>query len=167
MDQPIKYVPRDVPSQISEGRIVAATNEISPDADIVAEARRWLGVRWRHQGRSREGVDCAGLVIQVAKATRRSTFDCTDYAREAVDEAMIEICSQHLIRIPMSSIRPGDVAVFRFEHQRHIAVIGDYLYGGLSTIHAYAPSRRVVEMRLDEAWRNRMMTAWRFPREAA
>ena len=31
---------------------------------VVAEARTWIGVKWRHQGRTREGVDCIGLPQQ-------------------------------------------------------------------------------------------------------
>ena len=34
---------------------------------IVAAARTWLGVPWRHQGRTRQGVDCAGLVVLVGR----------------------------------------------------------------------------------------------------
>jgi len=32
---------------------------------IVEEARKYLGVRWKHQGRSLNGVDCLGLVARV------------------------------------------------------------------------------------------------------
>jgi cell wall-associated NlpC family hydrolase len=36
---------------------------------IVSAARSWLGVPWRHQGRTRQGVDCAGLVVLVGRKT--------------------------------------------------------------------------------------------------
>lgn len=132
--------------------------------DVVTEARSWVGTRWQHQGRSREGVDCAGLVIEVAKACRGSTFDITDYPRIATDEQMVELCAQHLQRIRFAEIEAGDVLVFAFDRQRHMAIAADYLYGGLSFIHAYSLApRRVVEMRLDERWRSRLMAAFRFP----
>lgn len=135
--------------------------------DIVAEARTWIGVRWQHQGRSREGVDCAGMVIQVAKARRASTFDKTDYPRHAVDETMLQLCDQHLQRVPLEQLQPGDLVVFAFERQRHIGVIADYVYGGLSLVHAYAPARQVVETRLDSVWRARIRGGFRFPEELA
>lgn len=30
---------------------------------ITAEFRSWLGVPWVHQGRTRHGIDCAGLIV--------------------------------------------------------------------------------------------------------
>jgi cell wall-associated NlpC family hydrolase len=141
---------------------------MSDNLDIVAEARTWIGVPWAHQGRSRDGVDCAGLVIEVAKAVRGSTFDKTDYPRMATDETMLELCAQHLGPVSRDRMQPGDLAVFAFDRQRHVAILGDYVFGGLSLIHAYALApRRVVETRLDDKWRGRMLAAWRFPRELA
>jgi cell wall-associated NlpC family hydrolase len=132
-------------------------------AAIVAEARTWLGVRWLHQGRSREGVDCAGLVIEVTKAVLGSTFDIRDYPRVATDEQMIEICDQYMDRIAFREVQPGDLMVFAYDRQRHMAVVGDYVHGGLSIIHAYSLApRRVIETRLDEKWVARMLRAYRF-----
>ena len=45
--------------------------------DIVAAARGWLGVPWRHQGRSRAGVDCVGLVVVVCRSLGLSDHDST------------------------------------------------------------------------------------------
>jgi hypothetical protein len=68
---------------------------------------------------------------------------------------------------PVRELQPGDVAVFAFENQRHIGIVGDYVFGGLSLIHAYALApRRVVETRLDEKWLARMRGAFRFPEGA-
>jgi cell wall-associated NlpC family hydrolase len=136
---------------------------VNPNADIVAKAREFLGCRWRHQGRSRHGVDCAGLVIEVAKAVRGSHFDKRDYERHASDETMLNLCAEHLTRIKVSEAQPGDVMVFAFEHQRHIAIVGDYVHGGLSLIHAYLPARKVVETRLDDKWLARARGCFRFP----
>jgi hypothetical protein len=122
--------------------------------------------RWAHQGSSRDGVDCAGLVIEVAKAVRGSTFDKTDYPRMATDETMLQLCAQHLGPVSRDRMQPGDLAVFAFDRQRHVAILGDYVFGGLSLIHAYAPARKVVEMRLDERWRSRLLAAFRFPEAA-
>ncbi len=131
--------------------------------DIVTEARTWIGVRWQHQGRSREGVDCAGLVVKVAHKLGLSEFDIANYERHAVDETMLDLCHEHLLPVSPEALRPGDVLVMRFEHQRHMAIVGDYLWGGLSIVHAYAPSRQVVEMRLDSVWLDRVIGRFRFP----
>jgi cell wall-associated NlpC family hydrolase len=131
-------------------------------SDIVAEARGYLGVRWRHQGRSRNGIDCAGLVIQVAKSFG-STFDTNNYTRRTADELMVSLCREHLTEIPRSEVAPGDVMVFGLGDSRHMGIVGNYQHGGLSLIHAYLAARKVVETRIDEQWRARARGCFRFP----
>lgn len=136
---------------------------MSDARDLVAEARTYLGVRWQHQGRSREGVDCIGLVIAVGEACRGLTVTEPDYGRVAVDEQMIEGAGVHLVPVPKAQMRPGDVVVLGFNTQRHMAILGDYPAGGLSLIHAYVPNRKVIEQRLDDVWLSRIKQAFRFP----
>jgi cell wall-associated NlpC family hydrolase len=47
---------------------------VEPNA-IIAAARSWLGVPWRHQGRTRQGVDCAGLVVLVGRGLGLDDYD--------------------------------------------------------------------------------------------
>lgn len=133
--------------------------------NVVKEARTWIGVKWCHQGRSREGIDCAGLVIRVAQDLGCTDFDTADYARQATDETMLELCREHLTSVDRSDLQPGDVLVMAFENQRHMAIVGDYPYPGeLSIIHAYALApRKVVEVRLDSTWMARVIGTFRFP----
>ncbi len=74
-----------------------------------------------------------------------------------------ETCDAQFIRIPMEDIRPGDLLLMRFEQEpQHLAIVGDYEFGGLSIIHAYAQARKVVETRLDDVWLSRVVVAYRF-----
>ncbi len=133
-------------------------------AAIVAEDRSWLGTRFHHQGRLRGvGVDCAGLVVQVAQALGLSEFDRTDYT-PLPDGAMLQAaCESQMHRLALAEIQPGDVLLLKFDrHPQHLAIVGDHPLGGLSLIHAYAPARKVVEVRLDEGWRQQVMAAYRF-----
>ncbi len=141
-------------------------------ADVVCAARAWRGCPWRHQGRSREGVDCAGLVIKVAHELGLTEFDTADYARQASDESMLEQCREHLTAIPFAQVQPGDVAVMRFGANRHIGFFGDYLYGGLTLIHAYSMRTgrqrpQVVEHRFGDDWLRsvdaQLIGCFRFP----
>ena len=50
---------------------------------VVAQARTWLGTPWRHQGRSPRGVDCAGLVVLVARALGLADHDVAGYGRHS------------------------------------------------------------------------------------
>jgi cell wall-associated NlpC family hydrolase len=48
---------------------------------LVREARTYMGVRWRHQGRDRRGLDCAGLVVASLRGIGRAVRDSTAYGR--------------------------------------------------------------------------------------
>jgi cell wall-associated NlpC family hydrolase len=137
-------------------------------SEIVTTARQFIGCPWRHQGRSREGVDCLGLVLLVAHELALTDFDTRDYARQAKDESMLEQCREHLVEIPRAAARPGDVPLMRFGNNRHIGFFGDYVHGGLSIIHAFSHSpRKVVEHRFSDDWLRgysaSLLSVFRFP----
>lgn len=139
---------------------------ITPAA-IVAEARSWQGVRWRHQGRSRQGIDCAGLVICTAHALGLSDFDTTAYDRVPDGTTLRALCDTHLRPVPLAQLQPADVLLMRFDvDPQHMAIVTDYPYGGpgvMGMVHAYATARKVVEHQLDAAWLARVVAAYRFP----
>lgn len=135
---------------------------------VTTEARTYIGTRWVHQGRSRDGIDCAGLVVEVARTTHGNTFDVRDYAPQAQDETMLALCDRLMDRVPNTEIQPGDVVVIRYDNQRHMAIVGDYpAPGALSLIHASSKHGKVVEHRLDSVWRRLIMAAFRLREEAA
>lgn len=123
---------------------------------IVDESRTHLGVRWVHQGRSRAGVDCIGLVIRVAHALGLSTFDIADYSRQPDPSMMRRLLGEHME--PVSQPQIGDVLLMKFEREpQHVAIVTDR-----GIIHAYAQARRVVEHRLDSLWKSRIVRAYQF-----
>lgn len=136
---------------------------------VVAEARTYVGTLWVHQGRARTGIDCAGLVVEVARVTHGNTFDVRDYAPQAQDETMLALCDRLMDRVPAAAIAPGDVVVLRYERQRHMAIVGDYPHApeALSLIHASSKHGRVVEHRLDSVWRRLIMAAYRLRAEGS
>jgi cell wall-associated NlpC family hydrolase len=130
----------------------------------VREARTWLDVPFLHQGRSRRGVDCAGLVIKVAHALDLSTFDVTTYPRNP-DSSLRAYCDQEMRPLRGLDFGAGDVLLFRDNEnkERHLAIVGDHPAGGFSMIHAYSRNRRVVEARLDVIWLRFLAAAYRLP----
>lgn len=125
---------------------------------IVDEARTYLNCRWHHQGRSRAGVDCIGIVIKVAHALNIFTFDTFDYSRQPDPNRMRELLGEHMERIDPSRAQVGDVLLMRFEREpQHVAIVTDQ-----GIIHAYAQARRVVEHRLDSLWKSRVVGAYQF-----
>jgi cell wall-associated NlpC family hydrolase len=125
-------------------------------AEFVAEARRYvqLAVRFRHQGRTVRGVDCAGLVYVSLVAAGHDPIDCPAYGREPFEQGL----RGYLVRnfgepIPKDEMRQGDVVLMRFKGEPcHVAIIADYIHGGLSLIHSYATVRKCVEHRIDAEW---------------
>jgi NlpC/P60 family putative phage cell wall peptidase len=132
---------------------------------IAAASRSWIGTRWLHQGRLKGvGVDCVGLAYGVARdlALLGPEHVLPVYERFTSDNEMVALCTRYLVRT--KALRVGSVAAMRFDATtRHMGIVGDYPGGGFSLIHAYAVSRKVVEHRLDPAWRARIVAVFDFP----
>ena len=110
-------------------------------------ARQYVGVPWRHLGRSREGIDCIGLVLLAARDCGIAADDPAPYAREPSSQRLRQELARHLDEVPIAAARAGDVLVFNLGlYAGHLGVRGVHpAYRVPSVIHAYAPRRRVVE----------------------
>lgn len=59
-------------------------------------------------------------------------------------------------------LQPGDVVSIAYARAtRHVGVVGDYPFGGLSLIHTDLMVGMVTEHRLDSKWHRRITGAWR------
>lgn len=118
-------------------------------AQVVAAARGYLGVRWHHQGRSRAGLDCIGLVVRVAHDLGLSEFDVAGYGRNPDSDRLRAGLREHCVE-RFGSPEVGMVALMRFDiAPQHLAFVVPYEHGGLGLVHALVTARRVVEHRLD------------------
>ncbi len=110
-------------------------------ADVVACARSLIGVAYVHQHRDRKvGVDCVGLVIVVARELGlvAPDFDVNSYARKPDGTTLMARCAEFMDPVKDEDVRPGHVLVLAFRKDpQHMGILGDYLYGGLSLIHAF------------------------------
>jgi cell wall-associated NlpC family hydrolase len=136
---------------------------VRPEA-LVAEARRWLGTPFRHQGRIRgEGVDCIGLVLEPARALGLTDYRTGAYSRLPDAGAMREELARHLITVARADVRPGDILLLAAPLSPcHLALVGE-LADTLTMIHASGPIGRVVEHGIDPAWDGRIRGVYRFP----
>lgn len=136
--------------------------------EICEAARTYEGVPYRHQGRGRNAIDCAGLPIVVAHDLGISGFDTASYSRRPrpheFDRAMIEAgCTQ----IPMRDMAPGDI--LRLAEPRwpvHCAILDEDDRGRRWVIHAYLTARKVIRERYTSGVEARVRSVWRFPEEA-
>lgn len=129
---------------------------------LVSAARAYLGVPFRHRGRTSAGLDCAGLVWRAYADLGLVLPDVRIYGREphrnGLQEAMVRALGEPVARHPQA----GDVLLMRFNKEpHHLGIVGDYVHGGLSLIHAYGTAGRVVEHRLDDTWRSRIAAVYR------
>ncbi len=136
-------------------------------AQVVAEARSWIDTPYQHQARMKVvGADCIGLVIGVAKALglREPEFDVGGYSRTPDGSELRRGCDAQMTPIARSDIAPGHVLLLRFKTEpQHMAIVGDSPEGGLTMIHAYAAAGKVVEHRLADVWRKRIVQAYALP----
>lgn len=137
---------------------------------LVNAARGYIGVPFVHQGRSRAGLDCAGLVLAAFRDCGHILPDLKGYGREPNKDALIKTMTLGvgnpiaISPVRESVIQPGDVVAVRYVlHPHHIALITDYLHGGLGVIHCDGHSKRVVEHRLSPDMIDRITHVFRKP----
>jgi len=147
--------------------IPAPDNEIR--ARIVAEARRYVGMPFQHQGRGRngEGIDCAGVLISVGKTLGLlPDEDVRNYSRCPNPRLMRGYLQQYFDQIPVVAVTDGDWYYMAFSRQpQHMAMhITRYIAGGPVPyiLHSYSEAGRCVEHRMTPAWRARVVEAYRY-----
>lgn len=121
-------------------------------ADVVTEARRWVGTPWRHQARLRcVGVDCGGLVVGVAHALGLPLQDYpAAYGRLPDGVSLRRFMEANFTRLTGPEV--GAVPLMRWtKHPQHVGIV-DAAGDGWSLIHAWAALRRVVEHPMDATW---------------
>jgi hypothetical protein len=137
---------------------------------IVTAARAYVGVPFRHQGRSKWGMDCLGLLIAVAHdcALQRGGAvlwqqDECDYGHYP-DAAYLHAQLAKWLR-PIATPQLGAVALMQHDGAaRHLGILGDYAEAkAFSLIHAYAPAKAVIEHHYSEEWQQQTVALFIFP----
>jgi NlpC/P60 family putative phage cell wall peptidase len=136
-------------------------------ASIVAEARAWIGTRYRHQASLKGvGCDCLGLVRGVWRACVGEEPEAPpayapDWAEATGEESLANAALRHLVPIACDEFREGDVLLFRWRDgfvAKHVAIAASED----SMIHAH-DGASVCEIAIAPWWRRRLAYAFRFP----
>lgn len=123
---------------------------------IVARARACIGIRFRPQGRGREGLDCVGLVAVSLGITQVRG----DYALRSGSSERLAMELKAFGLCAAADAAAGDVLVMRAgPGQLHLAI-----WTGDTLIHADARLRRVVERPGNPPWP--VVGTWRFAETA-
>lgn len=104
--------------------------------DFIRAARSFVGTRFAHQGRTRDGMDCGGLILVTANRLNVSDLEFLGYAsfpsNGKFEQLLLEntdylgIESRYPHRFDGSEFLPGDLLSYDYnngEGTRHIALI--------------------------------------------
>ncbi len=136
-------------------------------AAIVAEARGWIGTRYRHQASVKGiGCDCLGLVRGVwrnciGQEPEAPPPYAPDWAEARGEEALASAALRHLVPVDGDAFGAGDVLLFRWRAgcvAKHAAIAS----GEGTMIHAHEGAS-VCEVALAPWWQRRLAYAFRFP----
>ena len=135
--------------------------------DIVAAARGWLGTPYRHQASLKSvGCDCLGLIRGVWRELHGAEPEVVPaygagWTEGAGAETLAAAARRHLLEIPYTDYRAGDVLLFRWRPHlpaRHAGLVS----GDGAMIHAQEHAC-VSEIHLSAWWRRHLAYAFRFP----
>lgn len=142
---------------------------------FIAAARAYLGTPFAHQGTTRKGIDCYGLIYaacrDVGLITPRVAYRANPSKQvfeEAASKLLIEIPYNRLQRI-RTQLEPGDLLSFWVNdptEPKHLAIYSGCDKEGRETvIHAYSRKQNgVVEMPIAQTFMNRRLhKAWQIP----
>lgn len=127
-----------------------AVNE-QEKTDLLTTARKYLGTRFLHRGRSCLGLDCVGLLIVTIQDVLGTWVEVADYPEWPNPQVMRDMCNLILIPLKREAINPGDVALL---YAPGLGVVHLGWYTGKTLIHANneAHAGKVVETTLHPDW---------------
>lgn len=121
---------------------------------LVEAARSYKGVKYRHRGRSRNGLDCAGLLVLAYRDCGVETSDFILYGRTPFKDGIVNHTIAALGEpLPMpTQLEDGDVLILRFDRDpHHMGIVALVMYGDIpafNIIHAEGHTGRVLEQRI-------------------
>ena len=145
---------------------------MQPEA-VIDVARKYLGVRFRHQGRSKEeGLDCLGLLICISHDLglnwqphlQRKMCE-RDYSHTPNQAYLKDSLEMFLAPSEARTPQPAEVVLMNVEGRvQHLGVLAQQENNKrLTLIHAYAPTRKVVEHHLNTQWEKAVMARYVLP----
>ena len=116
-----------------------------------AAALNYVGVPFKHRGRTAAGMDCVGLIIRAAMDCGYEGYEEFPYGREPRNSILEGVLEKHfgsrMARQPMEN----DVVLMKLKYSSepsHVGIIIMHPEGGLGMVHAYGEIGRVVLQRL-------------------
>lgn len=133
--------------------------------EIVSIANALVGVRYRHQGRNQNGLDCAGLIIVIAHMLGLTDKDTTAYSRRPnVPEFTKFMIDTGCTQIRYDALEHGDIVRLNtLGWPVHLGIYEINDRGQEWYIHAYLPHKKVTRNPFTDVVKRDLSSVWRFP----
>lgn len=123
----------------------------------VAAARAYLGVKWKHQGRSAFGIDCVGLLVAAYRDAGIIVEDVRNYERTPDGEQLVCLLKKYCVMLsPKAPLQVADIIAIRHGSlPQHVAIVTQVHPSGAHIIHSSGNEQeggKVVEHRMDALW---------------
>lgn len=131
---------------------------------VIEHARSYIGTRWKHQGRTREGVDCVGLIVNSMIANGKPVDDFTGYTRRpSSDKFLTYFLDRGGVYTKKQNVAEGDILIF--SEKSYPCHVGFYSIknGNPHLLHAHLPKRKVVEEPFAEIWHKKLVAVITLP----
>jgi len=135
--------------------------------DIVEAAKSFLGVKWVHQGRRPDAVDCAGLVVLTGKKAGvldENYKDYINYSRRPDGIQFKKQFDKYADRVAWNKAQEGDILIFGEGIYNFHCGILFFKHGKPHMIHGYYESGKVMETPLTPYWLKKMSLVYRYRR---
>ena len=157
-----RYLINKTPKRIAAPLAKALLPTVTTSDEVVREARTWVGVPFRHQGRDRSGVDCWGVPVVVLRSLgveMPEDFVRTNYPRQPLSSEIEHCLTRHCTKLPAA--RPGCLVALRMQRTiMHVALLTDTE----TMIHALEKHGKVIEHGFRGMWKTRYAAGyWALP----
>lgn len=136
---------------------------------LVEAAREYVGVKWKHRGRSKAGIDCVGLIALAGKSCGLHEFtDDVSYTRQSVGQDLLAPFRQHAVEVRLGpdtslyDLHDADMLILRDKiFPQHAGIVASR-DGRKTLIHSSAFYGKTVEEFIRESHEKSAITAFRF-----
>ncbi len=134
--------------------------------EVVEFARSCKDIPYQHQGRSKLGVDCAGILVMLGKwlGEYSESKEARRYSRDPASFSLKKELARMLISIDKENIDCGDILLLKILREpQHVGIVTDYSEQSFGMVHCYQSIGRVVEHRLNRFWLDRIVQVYQIP----
>lgn len=135
---------------------------MTPRQLFIQHARSYIGTPFVHQGRTRQGVDCVGFLIVVAREFNLidPDYDYTNYGKFNDPKILLRELDRFMIRKSIKERIEGDIVCFALpSFPCHVAICSNQN----KIIHALNTRKKVVEHTLTSSWEKKICSCYEIP----